>query len=139
MDRIDDLLKSSGLRITPTRQEVLSILYNSNVALSSQDLEEKISSDVDRITLYRTLKSFQEKGIIHKAIDGTDITRFAICKSDCNSHEHRDNHIHFHCQQCGNTFCMDHITIPELNVQTPHQVIDVNIIMKGNCETCQMG
>ncbi|MFZ1456094.1 MAG: transcriptional repressor, partial [Saprospiraceae bacterium] len=78
----EKILKKHHLRHTPFRAEVLQIFANAGKALSSHDIESQLS-DADRITLYRTLKSFEEKGIIHKAIDGTITQKYAICEAHC--------------------------------------------------------
>lgn len=135
MDKVLSILKENKLRVTTVRKELLSIFIQSDIALSNQDLEEKMK-DIDRITLYRTLKSFQAKGIIHRAYDGTDTTRYAACSSGCTVHEHHDEHLHFHCSDCDNTFCVDSIAIPKLEMPSGFKAKKMNIIVDGICEKC---
>ena len=135
MQRVLELLKNNKLRATPVRKELLQLFLLSKNALSNQDIEENLA-DVDRVTLYRTLKSFQEKGIIHRAFDGTDITRYASCSDHCDSHAHHDEHLHFHCSQCDNTFCVDEIPIPKLEMPSGFKAHKTNIVVDGVCEKC---
>lgn len=76
MTTAESILKKHLLRVTQFRLDVISIFITAGRALASHDIEEKLH-DADRITLYRTLKSFEDKGIIHKAIDGTLTQKFA--------------------------------------------------------------
>lgn len=135
MQGIMELLKKNKLRATPVRKELLQLFLNSEIALSNQDIEEHLS-EVDRVTLYRTLKSFQEKGIIHRAFDGTDVTRYASCNDHCNAHAHHDEHLHFHCSNCDNTFCVDEIPIPKLTMPAGFKAHKTNIVVDGICEKC---
>ena len=106
MEKTVELLRKNNLRATPVRKELLQLFLSSDNALSNHDIEEHLS-DVDRVTLYRTLKSFQEKGIIHRAFDGTDVTRYASCSEHCDAHAHHDEHLHFHCSKCDHVFRVD--------------------------------
>ena len=135
MPGVHDILKQHELRVTPIREMVLAVIRDSKSALSSQDIEMKFS-DIDRITLYRTLKTFESKGIIHKAVDGTNIQKFAMCDAGCNEHVHHDQHAHFHCDNCGSTFCLDTLEIPMIQHDTGFQVRSMDVIMKGVCKDC---
>lgn len=135
MEEITTLLKKNKLRVTPVRKELLALFLESTVALSNQDIESKMDK-VDRITLYRTLKSFQEKGIIHKALDGTGTAKYASCSSGCDTHSHHDDHIHFHCTICDNTFCVEDSIIPKIEMPTRFKVKKLDVIVEGTCEHC---
>lgn len=135
MEKVLSILKANNLRVTPVRKDLLEIFITSNSALSNQDIEDKLE-EVDRITLYRTLKSFQEKGIIHRAFDGTDIPKYAACSESCDVHAHHDEHLHFHCSECDNTFCVDEIKIPKLEMPKGFTAQKTNIVVDGICENC---
>lgn len=113
----------------------MEIISTSSHALSSNEIENKLQ-DPDRITLYRTLKSFEEKGVIHRAIDGTQAAKYAICDSGCDEHSHQHQHVHFHCEKCGNTFCVDEVAIPDISMPSGYKIKDINIIVEGQCEKC---
>jgi Fur family ferric uptake transcriptional regulator len=132
----ENLFKSSGLKSTPIRNEVLSVFFNSEAALSNQDIEAKLDS-IDRTTLYRTLKAFEEKGIIHKAIDGTSTPKFALCSHTCTEHIHHDQHVHFHCNYCNNTFCVDEAIIPQVPLPAGFVEEETEMIVKGKCQNCK--
>ena len=132
----EKILKDHGLRITKTRMAILEQFLTHNAALTHSDIEEKIM-DMDRITLYRTLKSFEEKGVIHRAIDGTDKSRYALCESSCTEHaHHHDSHVHFHCNHCEQTFCIDGVSIPTFSTPAGYQVKSSDVVLNGVCPTC---
>ena len=56
------LLKNFRLRSTPTRQEILHLFLKKDYALSHSDIESEIADDIDRVTVYRTLKTFFDRG-----------------------------------------------------------------------------
>ncbi|MEY3321815.1 MAG: hypothetical protein RLZZ417_1398, partial [Bacteroidota bacterium] len=58
------LLKKHDLRLTQVRKEVLSVFLIKEQALSQSDIENDLGK-TDRITLYRTLRSFEDNGLIH--------------------------------------------------------------------------
>lgn len=136
MERVDHLLDKHKLKKTPLRKRVLSLFLNKNgKAISNQELEGLLK-DADRITLYRTLKSFEKKGIIHEAIDGTNSAKFALCHEECTEHNHVDNHAHFHCSACGETSCLEKIEVPSYAVPEKYQVKDVILVVNGLCADC---
>src|SRR5471030_165521 len=111
----EQLLDGHHLKKTGPRLRVLSLLSAKNVATSQPDLESVIS-DVDRVTLYRILSAFEEKGIIHKVFDLNGTANYALCLSDCNEHDHHDEHLHFNCISCKNVYCLDDLDIPPVKL-----------------------
>ncbi len=136
MSKPEDILKKHGLRITDFRQDVVQLFLDTRHALSNQDIEQSLGNP-DRITLYRTLKNFEEKGIIHRAVDGTTTSKYALCESDCTEHKHLDEHVHFYCEQCKNTFCVDEVEVPNVQLPEGYVVINASMIMQGICKSCK--
>lgn len=133
------ILEKNGLSKTDVRKKVLSLFLDSSSALSLPDIESAFNK-IDRITLYRTLKTFENKGIIHKAIDGTNHPKYAICESSCSEHKHYDNHAHFHCLSCGKTLCFDHVANPALpEVLDGYAIEETTLILSGTCRECLVG
>ena len=65
MIAIEDVLKKNQLSVTDGRKKILELFLNSEGALAHADIEEKTGETFDRVTVYRTLNTFVEKGIIH--------------------------------------------------------------------------
>ena len=93
----DSFLKEHQLRPTPGRKDTLQIFLKHYFALSHGDIEHEMPENVDRVTLYRTLKTFLDKGLIHKVLDNGGGLKYALCNDHCNTTGHKHNHIHFKC------------------------------------------
>ncbi len=132
----ENILKKHGLRITSFRNEVVQLFLDSSHALSNQDIEQSLGNP-DRITLYRTLKNFEEKGIIHRAVDGTTTSKYALCESDCSEHKHQDEHVHFYCERCNNTFCVDEVEVPQVQLPEGYVVTATSMVIQGVCKSCK--
>lgn len=130
-----DLLKSHNLRVTDVRKSCVRSLQKSNSALSNAELEKELHG-VDRITLYRTLISFEESGMIHHSIDASGQKKYALCADHCDEHEHHDNHVHFHCNECGETECLDDQVPTDLKLPKGYNVSDIQFNVMGVCANC---
>lgn len=135
-EKILSILKKHKLRKTPFRMEVLRLFLNSKSnALNNNVLESKLE-DFDRITLYRTLKTFEKSGIIHEAIDGSNETKYALCHDDCTQHNHEDNHAHFLCNACQKTICLDDVVSPAFQLPSNYKLEKVHVALSGTCAEC---
>jgi len=129
-------LKAHKLRNTAIRKEVLELFMQSEgKALSNQDLEEQLDNP-DRITLYRTLKAFEDRGLIHLAVDRGGISKYALCSDDCNAQAHHDSHAHFHCQSCSKTICLEGDIIIKAQPPAGYQVWQEKLVLEGECADC---
>jgi len=130
------LLRKYGLRITDVRIMILKLFLNSKMALSEFNVEQKLENKCDRVTVYRTLKSFVEKGIIHKVLDEGNIVKYAICGSDCNEAVHHHEHVHFKCNVCGSTVCLENIPIQKIKLPVGYKQEESNLLVLGTCKNC---
>ncbi|MFZ9332064.1 MAG: Fur family transcriptional regulator [Chitinophagaceae bacterium] len=132
-----EILKSSALSVTEGRKTILDIFLSSVSAMAHQDIESKCKEEYDRVTIYRTLQTFLEKGIIHTIPSSDNITRYALCNDDCiDSGHHHDNHVHFSCNACGKTICLDDTAIPSVHLPKGFRANQINMIVSGVCKTC---
>ncbi|MBL3654639.1 Fur family transcriptional regulator [Fulvivirga sediminis] len=129
------ILNDYKLKSTPCRSEVLQLLVNNEHALSNSDIENQIDVSHDRVTVYRTLKSFLDKGIIHKVLDDEGVTKYAVCH-ECSKEEHHHEHVHFKCDNCGLTQCMDNIQIPQVKLPSGFTAKEKNLLIQGICDQC---
>jgi Fur family ferric uptake transcriptional regulator len=132
----EELLLKHDLKRTKPRLSVLNILSSRKAAMSQPDLEGILGMEVDRVTLYRVLKAFEEKGIIHKIIDLSGTANYAICSELCSVHEHHDNHVHFNCKVCNQVYCLDSLNIPSITLPTDFSADSINLIVYGTCSIC---
>jgi Fur family ferric uptake transcriptional regulator len=129
------LLKDHGLRITDVRKSCVSVLSKANGALSNAEIESQLEG-VDRITLYRTLLSFEECGLIHHSVDASGQKKYALCSDHCDEHEHHDNHVHFHCTECGKTNCLDNEVPSDLSLPKGYRISEIQFNVMGVCPSC---
>ena len=129
-------LRQHGLRITAVREKVLEIFLEAGqTALSNADIEKHFER-LDRITLYRTLRTFEEKGLIHQVVDSSNTPKFAYCSNQCAEHDHHDDHAHFHCVKCEKTVCLEDTTLPSVSIPSGFKVEEKHMVLSGTCDAC---
>lgn len=132
---VNATLKDHKLRSTTCREDVLVTFMNKEIALSHGDIENQLKDRFDRVTIYRTLKTFLEKGIIHKVLDDEGV-RYALCKDHCTEHDHHHDHVHFKCTECGKTNCLDSVHVPSVALPKGYRAKEVNLLIQGMCPEC---
>jgi len=130
-----DILKSHNLRVTDCRLDVIQFFLDSKGALSLGDLEGAYKN-YDRVTLYRTLNSFLESGILHKIPNESGTATYGLCHDTCSPEQHTHNHIHFKCNTCGQIECLDDKEVPKVTVPEGYTMERVNLIVDGVCAQC---
>lgn len=139
-DKIVGLLKTHGLRVTPARTVILDLLMNQHGPVSHQQIEsllEVSASPIDRVTIYRTLHSLTECGILHK-VTGLDRSFSYAYVQDANQGEHHSgDHAHFVCERCSHTFCLPEVDVPEA-IHTPSgfELKHTEVKLFGYCPDC---
>jgi Fur family transcriptional regulator, ferric uptake regulator len=129
-------LKRHSLRTTPVRLDVLEYFRSAGKALSHADLEQHFTKDYDRVTIYRTLNTFLESGLLHKIPDDSGSAKYALCHEACDTHQHADDHVHFKCHVCGSIECLHSSHIPGVSVPEGYTVRSANLLLEGTCSQC---
>ena len=135
--QIQQLLKKNQLSITESRSKILELFLQQQGALAHADIEKKSGAGFDRVTVYRTLQTFVEKGIIHTIPTVDNSILYALCKDECTEGHHHDHHVHFVCKECGNTICLEDITVPDIKLPAGYQVTQVEVVVNGVCKDCR--
>lgn len=133
--KIDKQLNSKKIRPTAMRELVLKVLMEESTAMSLADLEAKLIT-ADKSTLFRTLKTFKDKKLIHSIDDGTGAMKYALCKNNCEV-QHEDFHIHFLCTKCRKTYCLSESEFPTLSLPHGFSMQEMNVVVKGICVNCK--
>lgn len=128
------ILQSHKLRITDCRLEIIQEFLDKNIALSHSDLEDKLKQQFDRVTIYRTLKTFLEKDLIHKVLDDSGATKYALCAQGDTEHDHE--HVHFKCEVCGETTCLEDVSLPQVKLPKGFEKKEMNLLVQGICDKC---
>jgi Fur family ferric uptake transcriptional regulator len=135
MSPLQQLLKDHHLRSTPGRQAILNLFLRKKHALSHGDIERLLRPRQDRVTVYRTLRTFLNQGIIHKVLDDEGALKYALCSKACHVTGHRHDHVHFKCRVCGETSCLE-VDIPEVKLPKGYQANERNLLIGGVCRKC---
>ena len=133
---INDILKRNQLSVTGSRTKILELFLSKNGALAHGDIEKKAGEKFDRVTVYRTLQVFLEKGLIHSIPTSDNSIRYALCKDDCSGGQHRDDHVHFICNNCGNTMCLEEVVVPSIKLPRGYAAQQVEMLVSGVCKSC---
>lgn len=135
MNSPENILKSRQVRPTAMRLLVYEFMAGKRMAVTLTDIENAFEKS-DRTTLYRTIKTFSENSIVHQIEDGTGVAKFALCEKGCNCDVETDLHLHFHCTSCNQTQCLTERKIPNIKLPLGFKATDVNLVIKGICNSC---
>ncbi|HNR17767.1 MAG TPA: transcriptional repressor [Chitinophagaceae bacterium] len=134
--RIAELLKRNSLSITDSRKKILQLFLEQTGALAHGDIEKRAGEKFDRVTVYRTLQTFVDKGIVHTIPTADNSIRYALCKDECSEGHHHDHHVHFVCSTCNNTYCLDDVVTPEIKLPKGYSAEQVEVVVEGTCKNC---
>lgn len=133
----DEKLRNHSIRPTAIRKTILDLFITSGYALSHADIEKLLGNQCDRVTIYRTLERFEQKGLIHKVPDNSNINKYAVCsEKSCSSQQHHDEHLHFTCESCGNIFCLNIMNMPALELPSGYLLNRISLEAEGICKGC---
>ncbi|MBL0356730.1 MAG: transcriptional repressor [Chitinophagaceae bacterium] len=132
-----DILKKNQLSVTEGRKKILELFLHNEGALAHADIEKKTGEMFDRVTVYRTLNTFVEKGIIHLIPTTDNSILYALCKDNCEAGHHHDNHVHFICDVCNKTTCLDEVTVPEVKLPIGFTPNHAEMVVTGVCDDCK--
>lgn len=136
-EKLIRLLRHNKLKVTQPRLAVLHIISNKNTAISQPELEKLLGDAVDRVTLYRVLSTFEEKGILHKIFDLHGTATYALCSTECDEHHHHDEHVHFICSACNSIYCLDPIQLPKIALPDGYHLDSIGVNAVGTCAQCR--
>ncbi len=130
----EDLIRSTGERVTAARAEILALLLAAPRALTRREIEEGLDASlaIDRVTVYRVLEWLTEQHLAHKISADDRVWRFnAVPAADDRQHAH------FHCTSCGEVLCLEDLWAdirPRLPAGYAPQSLEVTV--KGLCSGC---
>mgnify|MGYP002813940016 CR=1 FL=1 len=130
----ESMLASASLYKTAPRVAVLDVLLNAGRPLTQGQIVQRLGKGpFDKVTIYRTLESFCEAGLVHKV----------FLQDRCGYFEPAQNctekqcHPHFTCTSCGGTSCMTDISLPM--AKSPHKGFVIRrqrVQLEGLCPKC---
>ena len=106
--KIEMLLSRAGLKKTRQRMDVLKVLVNAKRPLTAEQIGYRLGKEApNRVTIYRTIETFAESGLVHRAYIH-DRSRYYELGEHCTDLQ---CHPHFTCTKCGSTRCMPGSTV----------------------------
>jgi len=132
--KVAELLKAAKLRQTHPRLAVLGALIATNTPISRQQIADTLGDNApDKVTIYRALECFMDKGIVHQAFL-KDRTAYFELGHNCSKTQ---CHPHFTCTSCKKTVCIKDAKIPLAEISDQgftikHQKVE----LEGLCPDC---
>ena len=130
---IPSLLRAKGYKVTQSRLSVLEIFSRYHSPLRAEDVFRYIKkTKIDGATIYRTLKSFEESGILKRIDLRGDSAYFEL-----NNHHHH----HLVCKKCGDIEDVDVCEIDKLNDKVLKNSSKFKVVLEHSLEffgVCKM-
>lgn len=127
-------LKHKGVGATANRILVLKKLEEEQRPMSLSSLEAAMPN-MDKSSIFRVLTLFLEHDVVHAFEDGRGLLNYELCANDGACH-HNDGHIHFYCETCHQSFCLDDIHVPHFSLPSGFVARSMSFVIKGQCEKC---
>ena len=132
INKVNYLLKKSGLSITPLRKEVLAFLLENEVS-SLDDIKKNIK-EFDRVTLYRTVKVLIKFKII-KELSFENKKFLSLNRNINKSSDSFEQSVYFYCMYCNNLTFLNNKII-SFEITPDYEVHQSESIISGKCNLC---
>lgn len=130
-----ELLNRHHIKPTANRIVVVKALASAGRPMSLSELEYEILT-IDKSGIFRSLTLFRDHHLVHVIEDGGDGVRYELCLSH-HDDEDDDMHVHFYCERCHKTFCMEDLPIPAVPLPEGYEMTTANFVVKGICPQCR--
>lgn len=132
---VEDILTRKEVKPTSNRILVMRELIKASHPVSLADLEISLGFSMDKASIFRVLELFSEKDIIHVIEDGSRSLKYELCHSGTH-HTISDQHVHFYCERCKETYCFENVSVPLVNIPEGFSPHAINYMVKGICPKC---
>lgn len=128
-------LEAKNIKPTANRILVMKALATADAPLSLSNLEKQMVT-MDKSSIFRVLTLFLEHDVVHAFEDGRGILNYELCEEEGKC-DHHDGHLHFYCEACQRSFCLEDIPIPSFELPTGFSPHSVSFVIKGECPECR--
>lgn len=127
------LLRQKAQRVTEKRVALLAFLMKSPRAYALSDLEKELAVTVDRVTVYRTLHTYEGVGLVLRMINHRGVGMYMF-----NHEAHNDTQDHFHlsCRSCHQVVCLPRLPYDYLKQLDAYEIESMHFLMDGVCSAC---
>jgi len=129
------LLRGAGLRATPGRVALLTLLSRAAAPLTATEIEKKLKGKMNQVTVYRAVEALAASGIVRRVNLEHDHAHFELVHG-------REHHHHAVCRSCGRVEDIEvpHAARPEqeaLKRATQFAALDSYALdFFGTCKAC---
>lgn len=131
MSEAREILRQHMLKRTSCREGIVSLMLETEHALSEHEIRDRLASSYDRTTFYRSFKTLEETGIIHKIVLDSQKVRYAIARRG-----YINSHAHFHCNSCSSVRCLGSASIQTVELPEGYRASETEVIVHGICRKC---
>ncbi len=131
MSEARDILRQHMLKRTSCREGIVSLMLEAEHALSELEIRDRLASSYDRTTFYRSFKTLEESGIIHKIVLDSQKVRYAIARRG-----YTTGHAHFHCNSCSSVRCLGSASMQPVELPEGFSASEMEVIVHGICRLC---
>lgn len=133
---IENILNGKGVKPTPNRILIIKELLKAAHPVSLANLEKSLGFTLDKASIFRVLELFAEKDVVHVIEDGSRSLKYELCHSSGTHHNISDQHVHFYCKKCKETYCFEEVKIPLITIPNDFSPHAINYMVKGICPKC---
>lgn len=134
MKSIIEVLKEHDIAPSIQRVKILEYLQNYKTHPTADMIYQALVEEMptlSKTTVYNTLKTFAEKGIL---------TTLSLFESEVRYEYNKEPHIHFKCIKCNRIYDLDKAYARfENNMVDGHRIIEHHFNLKGICKDCLNG
>jgi len=134
-DNIENILTDRGIKPTANRILVMKELMKVSNPVNLADLEFLLEFSMDKASIFRVLELFAKKDVVHVIEDGSRSLKYELCHSE-NKHSIADQHAHFYCEHCKETYCIEAASVPMIDIPNDFIPHSINYVIKGICPKC---
>ena len=133
-DKARRMLKAAQLYCTEARIAILNVLMQAPSPLRQNQVAARLETKtLNKVTIYRTLETLVEVGLVHRAFMHKRAWHFELAHQ-CSETQ---CHPHFTCLNCGQTHCLTGISVPM--AESPYQGFVISrqqVRLEGLCPVC---
>lgn len=122
------LLKKCGLHVTASRTKIRAVFLQNGQALTQREVRQYCQDKIDRVAVYRTLELLVGNNIIHTLPSGDAVVRYALSNDETNGNGQPGNNLYFICRECGHTFCIKEVSIPDITAPANFYTKEVDVL-----------
>lgn len=134
MEEAKAIWQSFGVRCTPCREAVVECLVRNSTALSERELRDELEARFDRTTFYRTVKTLEDKGVIHRIVADMGVVKYAMNDTGRDT----PTHGHFLCKRCGQVWCLHGVGKAKYILPVGCVAEEEEFVVRGFCGACAM-